>query len=233
MALPRKLAVRVQTICLKPAQDTAKDPVITSLTSILERAVGNPLPGDELLAAKKEAKQRIAEKIPPGWRDASKRENPEGDYLIWYEMLREAKSRSTDVLFVTGDVKDDWWWREHGEARGPLPELAHEMHAIAGARLFMLRPESLLVHAGNILGIRVALKLSKMHSELPLKWCRTIPILRRTPDGVTVAPISQRPGSAATLPMSGMEPCRRKDGTGYTTRENGSNVRRGSDRIHE
>jgi hypothetical protein len=29
------------------------------------------------------------------------------------------------------------------------------MHAIAGVRLFMLRPESLLVHAGNILGIHV------------------------------------------------------------------------------
>jgi PIN like domain len=138
------------------AEDTARDPVIASLTSILERGVGNPLPNDELLAAKKEAKQRIADKRPPGWRDASKRENPEGDYLIWYETLREAKSRDTDVLFVTGDVKDDWWWREHGEVRGPLPELAYEMRAIAGVRLFMLRPESLLVHAGNILGIRVS-----------------------------------------------------------------------------
>jgi PIN like domain len=141
---------------LEQAEDTSKDPVIGSLTSILERGVGNPLPDDELLAAKKEAKQRIADKRPPGWRDANKRENPEGDYLIWYEMLGEARRRSTDVLFVTGDVKDDWWWKEHGEVRGPLPELAYEMRAIAGVRLLMLRPESLLVHAGKVLGIPVS-----------------------------------------------------------------------------
>ena len=103
------------------AEDTAEDPVITSLTSILEMAVGDPLPGDELQAAKKEARYRLAEKIPPGWRDASKRKNPEGDYLIWHQMVREAKSRNADVLLITGDIKDDWWWREHGEARGPLP----------------------------------------------------------------------------------------------------------------
>jgi len=108
------------------------------------------------LAVKKEAKQRIIDKRPPGWRDANKRDNPEGDYLIWHETLQEAKRRGVNVLFVTGDVKDDWWRREHGQARGPLPELAHEMRAIAGVRLFMLRPESLLVHAGNVLGIRVS-----------------------------------------------------------------------------
>jgi hypothetical protein len=141
---------------LEQAEDTAKDPVINALSSILEGCVGNPLPDDELLGAKKEARQRIVDKRPPGWRDANKRENPEGDYLIWYETLREAKCRGTDVLFVTGDVKDDWWWREHGEAKGPLPELAYEMRAVAGVRLFMLRPESLLVHAGNVLGIRVS-----------------------------------------------------------------------------
>jgi hypothetical protein len=138
------------------AEDTAKDPVIASLNHILERGVGDPLPDDELVAAKKEARQRMIDRRPPGWRDANKRENPGGDYLIWRETLREAKRRGVNVLFVTGDVKDDWWWREHGEAKGPLPELAHEMRQMAGVRLFMLRPESLLVHAGDILGIRVS-----------------------------------------------------------------------------
>ncbi len=141
---------------LEQSEDTSKDPVILSLTSILQRGVGNPLPDNELLAAKQEAKQRIVDKRPPGWRDANKRENPDGDYLIWYETLREAKIKQTNVLFVTGDVKNDWWWKQNGEAKGPLPELAREMHTIAGVRLFMLRPESLLVHAGNILGVRVS-----------------------------------------------------------------------------
>jgi hypothetical protein len=53
-------------------------------------------------------------------------------------------------------VKDDWWWRERGEAKGPLPELTYEMRETAGVRLFMLRPASLLVHAGSVFGIRVS-----------------------------------------------------------------------------
>jgi hypothetical protein len=141
---------------ISQAEDTAKDPVLASLNSILQKSVGGPLPDAELLNALKEAKQRIIDKRPPGWRDANKRRNPEGDYLIWYETLREARCRKADVLLVTGDIKDDWWRREHGEARGPLPELAHEMHETAGVRLFMLRPESLLIHARDILKIRVS-----------------------------------------------------------------------------
>jgi hypothetical protein len=138
------------------AEDTAKDPVIRSLASILEKGVGDPLPDGELLSAKKEAKRRITDRKPPGWRDADKRENPDGDYLIWYETLKEAKRRGVDILFVTGDVKSDWWWRDRGKSKGPLPELMYEMHLIAGVRLFMLRPESLLVHAGNVLGLHVS-----------------------------------------------------------------------------
>jgi hypothetical protein len=138
------------------AQDTTQDPIIAALESILNGKVGYPLPSHELVEARKAARQRILDRIPPGWKDSGKRENPDGDYLIWYQTLMEAKHRGVNVLFVTGDVKDDWWWKEHGEARGPLPELVHEMQTVANVRLFMLRPESLLKHAGHILGISVS-----------------------------------------------------------------------------
>jgi hypothetical protein len=138
------------------AEDTAKDPVIASLVAILDKSVGSPLSEGELREAKKEAAQRIINKRPPGWRDANKRDNPEGDYIIWYQALQEAKRRGVDVLLVTGDVKDDWWRIERGETKGPLADLAYEMRTVADVRLFMLRPESLLVHAGKVLGISVS-----------------------------------------------------------------------------
>jgi PIN like domain len=138
------------------AEDTAKDPVITALSSILEGSVGSPLPPDELRKVKKEAVQRIADKKPPGWKDAGKKDNPDGDYIIWYQTLQEAKRRRVDVLLVTGDVKDDWWRKEHGEVKGPLPELVYEMRIIANVRLLMLRPASFLLHAGNVLGLKIS-----------------------------------------------------------------------------
>lgn len=140
----------------KDADDTAKDPVVTALKSILSEGVGPPLPPDELQAAKQEAYRRIETKAPPGWKDASKRSNAEGDYLAWHETLIEAKRVATDVLFVTGDVKEDWWRKQSGEAKGPLPELVYEMFAFAGVRLFMMRPATLLRHVGKTLKINVS-----------------------------------------------------------------------------
>jgi hypothetical protein len=56
---------------------------------------------------------------------------------------------------VTGDVKEDWWRREHGELRGPRPELVDEMRVSAGVRLFMIRPETLLLYGSQVLQVKV------------------------------------------------------------------------------
>jgi PIN like domain len=184
------------------ADDTAKDPVIAALSEILMNGVGAPLPDDELQEAKKAASKRFANKIPPGWKDADKSENQEGDYLIWYQTLQEAKRRGADALFVTGDAKEDWWRRERGELRGPLPALMHEMHAIAGVRLYMLRPASLLTHAGTALGVEVSAEsvrdAERVSSQVTVPWNVSaealprlvVPRWRYTPDGFAIGPLA-------------------------------------------
>lgn len=138
------------------ATNTGKDPVLVGLEPILNGRVGTGLDEAEHHKALEEAKRRAAAKEPPGYKDFGKPGiGPAGDYLIWAQTLREAKRQRRDVLIVTGDVKEDWWRREHGELRGPRPELAEEMRKMAGARLFMLRPESLLLHARQILNFEV------------------------------------------------------------------------------
>jgi len=138
------------------ASDTNRDPVLAALEPILHESVGRPLEPGVAREAKKEALQRIADKRAPGWRDASKKENKEGDYFVWYQSLQEAKRRELDVLFVTDDVKPDWWRIERGETKGPLPELVQEMREIANVRLFMTRPETLLLHAEDVIGKSVS-----------------------------------------------------------------------------
>jgi len=133
------------------ASDTGKDPVLAGLEPILKGRVGQGLDEDAYKQALEEAKRRAERKRPPGYKDVGR----PGDYLIWAETLREAKLRGLDVLIVTGDVKEDWWRQEHGQQRGPRPELAEEMRSFAGTRLFMLRPESLLRHARDILRVEV------------------------------------------------------------------------------
>jgi hypothetical protein len=138
------------------ARDTNNDPVLAQLEPILQGRVGAPLGQDDYERAVKEAKARAESKRPPGYKDAGKTDgNAAGDYLVWCQILREARTVKRDVLLITGDVKEDWWRREQGEARGPRPELAQELRETASARLLMLRPESLLLRAGPALQIEV------------------------------------------------------------------------------
>jgi PIN like domain len=138
------------------ARDTSRDPILAGLEPILHGRVGKPLAEVDSRKALEEAKRRLEAKEPPGYRDANKPGTEwAGDYFIWAQTLQEAQRRRQDVLIVTGDVKEDWWRRENGELRGPLPYLANEMWRVAGVRLFMLRPEVLLPYARQILGVEV------------------------------------------------------------------------------
>jgi hypothetical protein len=138
------------------ARDTNKDPVLGELERILRNRVGPTLNDEAYQEALAEARSRSEAKKPPGYKDSGKDPvSAAGDYLVWVQVLKEAKARRQNVLLVTGDTKEDWWRREHGELRGPRPELVEEMRGVADVRLFMTRPDSLLLQARTILQIRV------------------------------------------------------------------------------
>lgn len=139
------------------ARDTAKDPVLQRLTPILDGKVGAPLDDAAHEAAIAEGLRRVTDREPPGYLDKNKDDRgAAGDYLVWEQVLIEAEHRGCDVLFVTGDVKDDWWRREAGEQRGPRLELVAELRSRAGGQLFMLRPAVLLSVARDALSVAVS-----------------------------------------------------------------------------
>jgi hypothetical protein len=138
------------------ARDTDKDSVLARLEAILAGRVGSRLAAKDLDAAVSEGLRRVEHRVPPGYLDKHKDEDgAAGDYIVWEQVLREAVQRRCDVLFVTGDVKEDWWRREGGEQRGPRLELVEEMRERAGVGLFMLRPTALLSLAREVLKVTV------------------------------------------------------------------------------
>jgi hypothetical protein len=62
-------------------------------------------------------------------------------------VLCEAERRKLDVVFVTGDVKRDWWRYEGSFARGPHIKLARELMGRCRVQMYMMRPEMLLTYA--------------------------------------------------------------------------------------
>ncbi|CUU58251.1 hypothetical protein Ga0074812_11823 [Parafrankia irregularis] len=138
-------------------EDSAGDPVVTALADILAGKVGAKPTQDVLEARIATGHERVAQEIPPGYKDKGKPGNgPVGDFLLWCELLEEAKRRDCNALFVTSDVKEDWWRRVGEAPRGPRPELVREMRQQTGRALFMMQPDGLLERARSLLNVDVS-----------------------------------------------------------------------------
>lgn len=131
------------------------DPILADLERLLEGRVTDAMAEDEWDRCLAEAHRRIEAEEPPGFKDAAKEEGDSaeggaGDYLVWYQATRHAASMDSDLIIVTADEKEDWWWRQHAAFLGPRPELTLEFHTLCGKRLFLLRPSDLLARAAAL-----------------------------------------------------------------------------------
>lgn len=143
------------------------DGVLTRLEAIFgDGRVGEPMTPEELEAARKEAKRRVEQKVPPGYADKDKAD-PTGDYLLWKQLLQEASARKLPVILVTDDRKEDWVRRTEGKTLGPRPELYEEMTAAAGAPFHLMTTATFLRHAKAYLSVTVSPETVEQARELP------------------------------------------------------------------
>lgn len=58
-----------------------------------------------------ERRYKAEPQIPPGFKDAKNKDGVRkySDLIMWKEILRYAKNQAVNVIFVTDDVKSDWW----------------------------------------------------------------------------------------------------------------------------
>lgn len=90
----------------------------------------------ELAEIETDLKRRNSNKIPPGFKDASKEDGGIGDLLIWHTILHLGRDRKRSIIFVSGEEKTDWWHRSEGEALYPRFELVDEFKRISDGKDF-------------------------------------------------------------------------------------------------
>ncbi|MET8044857.1 PIN-like domain-containing protein [Micromonospora sp. NPDC005215] len=128
----------------------AQDPILQRLQRLFDGRVGEPLDAGELSVAREEALRRVEAQEPPGYKDGGK-DDPTGDYLVWYETLKEAAMRNQPLLFVTRDAKEDWFLRLKGQTICGHPALIAEARDVAGVSAMIMQTQSLLHHARSFL----------------------------------------------------------------------------------
>jgi hypothetical protein len=165
-----KLGMALDAVQKKLPNITLDDPIAKRISDIFDGRVGSAPPDqrhlDELF---KDGESRYATKIPPGYSDSKKADlyNDRnlcyqakfGDLLVWRQLLDHIKIQGAKrVIFVTADVKDDWWYSEKsGERLGPHPSLTQEFLSQTGAEGFwMYTPDRFLEGARAHLNVVVA-----------------------------------------------------------------------------
>ncbi len=82
------------------------------LESVVQSITVMPaLTQEEIYAWCDEGEKRYEKKTPPGFEDAKKKDGVRkySDLILWKEILKYAKSQGKNIIFVTDDVKADWW----------------------------------------------------------------------------------------------------------------------------
>lgn len=157
------------------------DDIKDEIEKLFEGRVGTPYSKEEIEGFITKGKARYDEKIPPGFMDAKKggdsdlfsdKCKPFGDYFVWLQMIDKAKTSGVPIIFVTGDVKDDWWLSFQGKTIGPLPALTQEFQLETKTKFYMYTPHKFLERANQHLQQEVSrvaveeIKSSERHDAI-------------------------------------------------------------------
>lgn len=130
------------------------DKLHTEITNLFEGKVGVPYEGKEREERRQLALKRYAAKIPPGYKDSGGKENADpGDGILWLQLLDKAKSEPGVYLLISGDSKEDWWFKKDKQIIAPRKELIEEMKFQTQCDFWLLEPEQFIQLIEPILGI--------------------------------------------------------------------------------
>lgn len=77
---------------------------------------------------------RIEYKVAPGFKDSKKIDDGIGDFEIWQTLLEIAKNQGKDIIFVTNDQKNDWFYKQDKIGLYPKYELFDEFRRYTGGK---------------------------------------------------------------------------------------------------
>ena len=152
------------------------DILLERITQLFDDKIGEPYSDDRLADVHNKLDARYQRNIPPGYKDAKKENlklNDEelnidryGDGVIWFQIIEYAKLQKKPIIFITDDIKEDWWRRERGKTLGPRPELVKEIYDEASVPFYMYTADNFIKRAQEFLDVQVQLATIEEVREL-------------------------------------------------------------------
>ena len=127
------------------------DEIREQLNKLFDGRIGKEPDQEFINNEEKEGEERYKNKLPPGFEDDKKKgdffygnvkyQNKFGDLIIWKQIIEYIKENHeiNNVIFVTDDSKDDWWFNIESNGKkkiGPHAFLIDEIKRINNVQLF-------------------------------------------------------------------------------------------------
>ncbi|WP_144750592.1 PIN domain-containing protein [Curtobacterium pusillum] len=153
-AIEMELSSQLQESTPPSPADLAMDPILEQITKIFADRVGKAFENEDLTRLYSQADDRFAKSIPPGYRDVKKEgDNKYGDFVIWSEILKRGRENQRPVIFITDDLKEDWWQRFSGHTLGPQPALVQEFLSETNQLFYIYDPRQFIDEASRRLSV--------------------------------------------------------------------------------
>ena len=132
---------------------TFKDSIMDKLSSLFDNKVGDDYKKDDLEKKYKIGQDRYNNKIPPGYKDNTNQKKAKGsryvfgDLINWMQIIDKAKEDKKNIIFVSGDQKDDWWEVWQGKKIRPRVELIKEFKTESNMEILFYTQPSFMSYA--------------------------------------------------------------------------------------
>lgn len=118
------------------------DFILNHILELYDKKIGDKISEEKLIEYKKKIDKRYENKIPPGFKDIKKDTDKKyGDAINWLETISYAKNNNKDVLYITDDVKSDWF---NENTNIPRYELLNEFYCETNNKIYIYTTESFL-----------------------------------------------------------------------------------------
>jgi hypothetical protein len=145
------------------------DHITDVIADLFKDKIGGPYNQDRLNEICEEGEKRYKESVPPGYKDEEKEENKYGDLVLWYQIMDYSESSKEDIVFVTDEGKEDWWWKFDRNTIGPRSELIAEFKNKTKKRFYMYHSGLFMKYAEKYLDEKVNRKTIKEIEEIRKK----------------------------------------------------------------
>jgi hypothetical protein len=147
------------------SSDTYRD----KLAQLFQDKIGTAYSREDLQKIYVQADKRLELNIPPGYKDKGKKTYGKyGDIILWFQLIDRARLDKKPVIFVTDDVKSDWFLQpqENNPHHRPRPELVQEMFVEAGVLLHIYPGYEFIDQATKFLKLKPEASVSEDAKEV-------------------------------------------------------------------